>query len=402
MAFALFLLSLSAPAAVYAASTSSTTSTISTSTISPTVILDFKAAGPTCGSSNPLCPIGVTDAYNVTLLHNEGVNGTGQTVVIDDACGSSTIASDLETFDAAFNLPNPTLNVIYQNKDHTCVNGDWALETSLDVEWSHVMAPGATIDLLVAAQPNGHLFKEWNYALDNSLGNQISNSWGGGGGCVALIKNILATATADHVTILASAGDGGYWGEGTPNEQQEPADCQQVLTVGGTQLALNSTGNGYGSEEAWTDSGGGYVPHTVEPAYQKFAKINDSYGVLGKADVSAVASCGSPVWVYDSGNGGWSAVCGTSVSCPMWAGFMADVNQVRAANGFKAAGFVQPFLYKDVYGASGKGSLYSKDFHDVTKGSNGWPAEKGWDPPTGLGSMNGAELAHTLGDSNAA
>jgi hypothetical protein len=61
------------------------------------------------------------------------------------------------------------------------------------------------------------------------------------------------------------------------------------------------------------------------------------------------------------------------------------------------AGFVNRFLYLTVYGAGGKSSLYSKDFHDVTMGNNGFPAGTGWDPDTGLGSFIAPALAHTLG-----
>lgn len=394
LSFTIFLLAVSSPASVAALSSTSSSTSSSTVTYSPDVISVLHAPSPSCTGAI-LCPGEVTDAYNVTALHNAGVTGSGQTVVIDDACGSSTIASDLMTFDSYFGLPNPTLNIIKPNHGALCSNSGWALETSLDVEYSHAMAPGATIDLLEASQPDRDLFSAWTYALKNSLGNQISNSWGGGEACQPFVEDIINMATAAHVTILASAGDDGAWGINTNAKPAIPADCKQVLAVGGTQLNMNSTDNGYGSESAWSGTGGGYVPKTMEPAYQTFAGITDTYGVLAKNDVSAVASCNSPVWVYI---GGWQAVCGTSVACPIWAGFMADVNQIRASDGFSGAGFIQPFLYKTVYGSGGTSTLYPVDFHDVTTGNNGWPAGTGWDVPTGLGSMNGYSLALTLGN----
>ncbi len=76
---------------------------------------------------------------------------------------------------------------------------------------------------------------------------------------------------------------------------------------------------------------------------------------------------------------------------------MADVNQIRASHGFNAAGFVNPFLYTVVYGPSGSSKHYSSDFHDITSGNNGWPAGKGWDAVTGLGSFIVPALARTLG-----
>jgi xanthomonalisin len=81
---------------------------------------------------------------------------------------------------------------------------------------------------------------------------------------------------------------------------------------------------------------------------------------------------------------------------------MADVNSLRATNGFSAAGFIQPYLYNVVYGAGGSGVNYHSDFHDVTTGNDGWPAGPGWDVPTGLGSFDGNNLAHALGNNAAA
>jgi subtilase family serine protease len=363
---------------------------------------------PTC-SPTGLCPSMLLKAYDVAALHGSGVVGTGQTIVIDDACGSPTIASDLKTFDAFFGLPNPTLNII--NPQGTpCTNTGWGLETSLDVEWSHVMAPGATIDLLQAATPSfADLTGAWTYSLTNSLGNQISNSWGGSAACSPGAGSILKTAATHHVTVLASAGDSLAWGQGTAQAAQSPADCKQVLSVGGTTLHVTASG-GYISESAWgtacipgSGTGGGYAPSTTEPSYQKNAKITDPFKVLATNVVSAVADPCTGVWVYDSSySPTWLVVGGTSVSCPLWAGFMADVNQIRIGNGFNAAGFVNPFLFKTIYGVSGSSPNYHTDIHDVTKGTNGWPAGKGWDVPTGIGSFIAAPLANTLGTNSAA
>jgi subtilase family serine protease len=352
----------------------------------------------TCSPSG-LCPSMVLKAYDFSSLITSGSNGTGQTVVIVDACGSPTISSDLRSFDKKFGLPNPTLNVI-DVQGSPCTNANWAIETSLDVEWSHVMAPGANIELLVAATPSStNLYGTWSYSLTNNLGNQISNSWGGSSACGSTPKGLLKTATTDHVTVLASAGDSGNWGTGTPRVAQSPADCTDVLTVGGTTLTVDSTGT-YLSEAAWSGSGGGFVTGTSEPKYQTKVLIADPYSLLGKPDVAAVASPATGVWVRFGGS--WYVVGGTSVACPLWAGFMADVNQIRASNGLSSAGSVNSFLYSHVYGVSGGAASYPTDFHDVKTGSNGWPAGTGWDPATGLGSFDADNLAQTLGTASAA
>ena len=393
---ALLLMTAVVPSFAYAASANAGQQPPATPT--PYVILQSKAAGPAC-SNFGLCPIDVTTAYDFNALFSDGVNGTGQTVVIVDACGSPTIKSDLKAFDSAFGLNNPTLKVV-DVQGSPCTDSGWALETSLDVEWAHVMAPGAAIDLLVGASPSfTDLYGAWTYSLKHGLGNQISNSWGGGASCGA--ASLLRKAMSQNVTVLTSSGDGGAWGQGTSGTAQEPADCQYILTVGGTQLNITGSGN-YAGESAWSDAGGGYVPGAKEPSYQKSVGISDSFMLLGKSDVSADASCGSPVLVYDTGYGGWVDVCGTSVSTPMWAGFMADVNQIRAVYGFAPAGFINEFLYLTVYGVNGGSSIYHTDFHDVTTGNDGWPAGTGWDVPTGLGSFDGLNLGNTLGTNIAA
>jgi subtilase family serine protease len=373
---------------------------------------------PTCAPTG-ICPSQLDTAYGFGTLHSSGTTGAGQTVIIDDACGDPNMASDLTAFDTHFGLPVAKLNIYYpEGTKGLCVDGGWSLETSLDVEMAHTVAPGATIDLLVANTPTAtDVYQNWVYAFSHSLGNQISNSYGGAGcysqcnstigqgiGPCTLtngtegvnVNKLLTEAQTDHVTILASAGDSGAWGLGTTSEIPIPGDCQGVLTVGGTTLNVTSTGK-YLGEIAWSGTGGGYVTEPAEPKYQMTAGINNAYGTLAKPDVAAVADPNTGVWIYNLGWGGWLVIGGTSVASPIWAGFLALVNQIRASNGLQPAGFVNRFLYLTVYGSGGTSSLYSKDFHDITMGNNGSPAGTGWDPDTGLGSFIAPALAHTLG-----
>lgn len=354
--------------------------------------------GEVC-STTALCPATVQKAYNVTpLLTNASRNGTGQAVVIVDACGDPKIASDLATFDAVNSLPTANLTVYYP-QGTPCGNAQWSIETSLDVEWAHVMAPGAALHLVVSARAtNADLFGAWNYSLTRGLGSQFSDSWSGPGGCPVTGLKVIQRAGALGVTVLASSGDGGNWGLGTGQPGQYPADCAPVLTIGGTTLSVNSTG-AYVGERAWSGSGGGFAPGTKEKAYQKAVHVPDSYGTVAKPDVAAVADPSTGVWVYNEKDGGWSKVGGTSVSCPLWAGFVADANSWRASLGYGPAGTLDQFLYEHVYGNNGTATHYRADFHDVASGSNGWPAVKGWDAATGLGSFDAFTLARTLGTS---
>lgn len=356
----------------------------------------------TCGSYS-LCPSMVRGAYNLTsVVNGSTTNGTGQTIVIVDACGDSSIRTDLTQFDATFHLPNATLKISHIGPGPNCHKAGWSVETALDVEWAHTIAPGARIHLVLTdSGTNSVMFSAWNYSLTNHLGNQISDSWGGPGGCDATTKSYLFQAEKQNVTVLAAAGDGGAWGAGTGVAPFMPADCNRVLTVGGTTLHVAASG-GYGSETGWSYGGGGYAPRFPEPSYEVSANISDSYKALAKPDVAAVADPSTGVWVYDSSLGGWGTVGGTSVACPIWAGFVADINTLRAANGYAPLGDFESYLYGHVYGSGGSSGNYSKTMHDITKGTNGWSAGKGWDPVTGLGSMNGYPMLQQLGNDRAA
>jgi subtilase family serine protease len=98
-------------------------------------------------------------AYGLKPLYRAGLTGTGKTIVIVDAFGSPTIASDLSTFDTAYGLPAPPSFKIIQPDaqpvppwDPTDSDMDgWGVETSLDVEYAHAIAPGA--DILLVETP---------------------------------------------------------------------------------------------------------------------------------------------------------------------------------------------------------------------------------------------------------
>src|SRR5579875_586178 len=94
-------------------------------------------------------------AYDLGPLYSQGYAGRGQTIAIVDSFGSPTIASQLAVFDKAFGLPAPpSLKIIqpagavppFDPNNSTMVG--WAQETSLDVEYSHAIAPDANILLV--------------------------------------------------------------------------------------------------------------------------------------------------------------------------------------------------------------------------------------------------------------
>jgi subtilase family serine protease len=389
------------------------------------------AAAPAAGFPSPsqcvaayglacYTPSEIRAAYNVPSRDA----GAGQTIVIVDAYGSPTIVNDLHVFDQTFGLPDPTLNIIYPGgsptfnplQNHSEVG--WAEETSLDVEWSHAIAPEATIDLVIAANNNGNVLNNAEaYVVANHLGNVMSMSFGapegaiaGGGNNLQLQQahQVYQQAQAAGITVLASAGDNGATnGYATPNALF-PASDPLVTAVGGTDLFMSDSG-AYQSETVWNDSDPALCPFGCDygpfgatggapssifaaPSYQ--AKVTGS-AMRTTSDVSYNASVYTAVMVYLSVPGvpaGFYFFGGTSEGAPQWAGIVALADQAAG----HALGFLNPTLY-----ALAGTRAYAKDFHDVTVGNNGFfgpgfTAGKGYDLPTGLGTPDVANLIATL------
>ena len=121
-------------------------------------------------SSSPtgLTPSIIRQAYGFNqVLFDGGIvgDGTGQTIAIVDAYHAPTIKNDLHAFDEAFGLPDPPsfLQVAQDGSTNFpsvdpagagAASGTWEVETALDVEWAHALAPGANILLVEANSPS--------------------------------------------------------------------------------------------------------------------------------------------------------------------------------------------------------------------------------------------------------
>src|SRR5207244_1353971 len=102
------------------------------------------------------------------------------TIAIVDAYGSPTLANDLAVFCNTFALPQATLNIYYPQGTPGSDTG-WALETSLDVQWAHAIAPGAKIAVVVAKSASlSDLLGAVDYAVNTVGAKQVSMSWGAG------------------------------------------------------------------------------------------------------------------------------------------------------------------------------------------------------------------------------
>jgi subtilase family serine protease len=387
-------------------------------------VSNTEASTYSCQSSTApiLCygPAQIRNAYSIQPLLNAGITGKGTTIVILDAYGAPDIKSDLHTFDQNFGLADPILNVIpgegsLPTWDPSNPNDTgWAGEIALDVEWSHVVAPGATIDLVIAkTSSDADLIASLNYAVSKNLGDTISMSFGEDENCLdapttAAWHSAFEAATRKNITLFASAGDTGSAQSTCDNTSYEqvassPADDPLVTAVGGTQLVANATTGAYESETTWNEpdfdaaTGGGYSTLYAKPFYQYGNKNIVGTG-RGEPDVAYDAAINGGVLTVSSDSGyGAGAVLisgGTSCGSPQWAGIAALADQL----GHKRLGAINPYLYL-TFGLSQ--SIYSSTFHDITSGTNGitlpdangnlltfkgYKAGKGWDATTGWGS----------------
>ncbi|MFB3893529.1 MAG: LEPR-XLL domain-containing protein [Phycisphaerae bacterium] len=356
----------------------------------PNFILAYPAGNAAPASSTS--PVGLTPSiirraygFDQVFFGSIAGDGTGQTIAIIDAYNAPTIVSDLAAFDAAFGLPAPpSFTIVNQNGGSTLPKNapgrgnSWAIETSLDVEWAHAIAPGASI-LLVEAKSAylSDLFTAVDTARNWPGVSVISMSFGATESSYSSSSyDYHFTTPSGHagVTFVASSGDTGG------GDIEYPAVSVNVVAVGGTRLVTDAIGN-YISETGWSYSSGGISSYTSQPAYQNGVVTQSST----RRTVPDVALDGDPntgVAVYDSydfKNAPWVQVGGTSLSAPMWAGLIAIANQGRVVAGqavLDGPSQTLPAIY----------SLPSAATRDVVGGSNGaYQAVTGYDLVTGIG-----------------
>ena len=196
---------------------------------------------------------------------------------------------------------------------------------------------------------------------------------------------------------LVSSG-GRHNGAWTSSSGIYPADDAYLTSVGGTDLTTKSAAGPRASETACVDGGGDISPDNFAiPSWQTATASgcsNCSHVYRNGPDVSANANFTVYVCADQSGCTA-NSYGGTSFAAPMWAGYLALVNQQAVADGNPKLGFINPILY-----SIGLGSSYATDFHDITSGSNRYPARTGYDLAIGWGSPNGFNLLNALAGSS--
>jgi subtilase family serine protease len=399
-------------------------------------------------------PAQLRKAYDLDPLLTAGLDGTGRTIVIVDAFGSPTINEDLRTFDQAFGLPDPpSLQVVQpagpvppypQDPAGVSDRMGWAGETTLDVEWSHVVAPGASILLVETPTPETEgiqgfpeIVQAENYVVDHDLGDVISQSFAAteetfpDPATIRGLRTAFVNARRHQITVLASSGD-----QGATSPRLDgccypfrvvgwPSSDPLVTSVGGTQLHLDAAGNRTAPDNVWNDGGGatgGGPSHVFErPSFQDgvASVVGDARGT---PDLSMSAALDGAVDVFssfcdssavDPSTGkplrcpAWHLSAGTSEASPELAGIIAIADQAAG----RRLGWLNPDLYRLAEHGGHSGIV------DVQQGSNtfqffctgscgtptatatvvpGFQATKGYDMASGLGTIDAARFVKAI------
>jgi subtilase family serine protease len=399
----------------------------------PTTAQCQASFGISCYSPNQL-----QRAYNLDALYAQGDSGQGRTIVIVDAFGSPTIRQDLAHFDSDFNLPDPpSLDIIQpagpvpqwdpSNSDMV----GWGVETTLDVEYSHAVAPKAKILLVETpvsetegVQGFPEIVEAENYVVDHDLGDVISQSFGAteetfpSAQSIFQLRSAYVNAFRHGVTVLGASGDSGSTDYKLNlvdfyrhRVVSWPSSDPLVTSVGGTQLHLDAEGNRIAPDNVWNDipegidaAGGGGPSHVfARPRYQ-YVVHTGSDGRRATPDISMSAAVDGGVLVYLTIPGaepGYYVIGGTSESSPLFSGVVAIADQIAGHR----LGLVNPQMYlQDVRGSAG--------IVDITSGNNtftllddngnpvftvpGFEARPGYDMASGLGTVDAFRFTHAL------
>ena len=278
-------------------------------------------------------------------------------------------------------------------------------EVSLDIEMSMAMAPG--LSQIVVFEGNQSFFIPNDIlnamAASNTVRN-LSSSWSWGGGPSTTTDNIFKTMAAQGQSFFVASGDSDAYPSGYVDNSSNttaPVSSPYLTSVGGTMLTTTGPDGSYVSETTWNrnngvGSSGGTSSYYKIPGWQASVSMVANGGSVTNRNLPDVALTAEYVYVkYDLTSGAYG---GTSCAAPLWAGFLALVNQQAEASGQAPVGFINPAIYE-----LANESVYSTIFNDTTTGNNtsssspnAFYAVPGYDLCTGLGTPAGTNLINAI------
>jgi hypothetical protein len=305
-------------------------------------------------NGRPTGPAGGYTPHDLATAYrfHPNVNRSHQTVAIVDWYNDPHARADLNRFDKRYGLPRETKRSFRRVNEHGRAiplprnSRSASTEIVLDIEAVRAVCHTCRIVLLEARRPNdADLATAENTAVRMGA-DEISNSYGEREHRIS--RRIFKAYNHPGVVITASTGDDGWFGwdfanndGGTSqNAASFPSTSPTVVSVGGTELALNKKG-GRAAEVAWNENGpedkyangsmgatgGGCSRIYAARPWQRTYRGYRAAGCNGHrlaADVSAIADPQFGFDIYDSfGSGGWVTVGGTSLSSPVTAALFA-------------------------------------------------------------------------------
>lgn len=325
------------------------------------------------------------------------LTGSGQSLGLLEYFG--TDLSDLTTYFKSAGQTN-TVPVKLKSTDGTSTSCVYPscddTEQTLDMTQAIGMAPGLSSLVMYVGSTDSAIFNAM--ATASPLNAQLSSSWTWFPADPSTDNPYFQEFAAQGQNLFQAAGDSGKWTASGTASEIFPADDVYVTSVGGTDLDTGGAAGPWSSETTWVDGGGGISPDKYAiPSWQTAAASgcsSCSKAYRNGPDVSANADftfyvCADQTTCTANEYGG------TSFAAPMWAGYLALVNEQAVANGNHSVGFINPSLY-----TLGTGSSYDSDFHDITSGGNGYSATTGYDLATGWGSPKGSGMISALAGSS--
>jgi len=355
------------------------------------------AAAPRAALGSNCCHLSPNDVF-AFYDNTAAVSGAGETIVIAGAYAWRD--TDNTAFNSQWGLPQLPVGSAQVCTGPSTSSGckfssQNSIEIALDVEYAHGTAPAARVlNYMSASTSTADFTTMYNRIVTDNPGHVVSTSWGA---CEVAFSaasqqtddNIFANANAIGQSWFAASGDSGSRDCSGLLGVDNPANSPHVIGVGGTRPACSSgltssspACGGYGSESAWSGSGGGMSQVFARPSFQKGCGVPAGTRRL-VPDVALEADTSPGNYVAE--NGSWWIVGGTSDAAPQWAGLAAELAQQRGG----PLGNPGALLY----GLCGTAAL-----HDVTSGSNGdYSAGVGYDLVTGLGSFDARNLLAAAG-----
>jgi subtilase family serine protease len=275
-------------------------------------------ADPNAATIAGLTPADLRSAYGLSPATS--APATGPLIAIVAAYDDPNAESDLAIYRQRFGLSpctsaNGCFTKIKNPSVWTPYNGSWAEEISLDLAMASAACPTCRLALVEAQNGNPNVLA---LAVDTAAALNpaaISNSYG------ILEKNATPSLDVHYnhpgIAVVASTGDDGT--------VQYPASSAYVTAVGGTVLTHDTSARGW-HESSWQNSGAGCSATTAAPAWQ----TGTSCGTRSLPDISFVAGLNPGVAVYDTNDGGWIVLGGTSVGSPFVAGLYAQAHDFAA------------------------------------------------------------------------